>query len=200
MATQLLDAPQTGTEAAPAPIYPGRVKLSAKLLEFERAEADLEAYKARAARAALDEDRALEDQQSGESQVAERISKLQTEQRVYKARQVQREKALEALKPELASAINEASGELRQMVDQELRRRKGIITERVLAALEPVTGGARREMAIGQLLEFSGPVRRVAVLGPAPYIYTARDNGLGASVKAILDAFEQLVVEGGKQI
>ena len=134
--TTTLEAPPTGTEAMPAPIYPGRVKLSAKVAEFERAEADLEAYKARAARAAVDEDRALEDQQSGESQVAKRISKLQNEQRVYKARQAQREKALESLKPELASAINEASGELRQMVDQELRRRKGIITERV-------SGGAR---------------------------------------------------------
>jgi hypothetical protein len=176
------------------------VKLSAKLAEFERAEADLEDYKARAARATVDEDRALEDQQLSESEVAERISKAQNERNVYKARQTQREKAITALGAELASAINECSGELRLLVNREVIRRKRIITERVLAALEPVAGGARRQMALEQLLEFSGPVQLVMVLGPAPYIYTARDTGLDHTAKDILEKFEKMIAEGAKKI
>ena len=176
------------------------MKLSAKVAEFERAEADLEDYRGKAARAQRDEAEALESTELSEEQAAQAIGRAQSLRSVYLSRTQNKEKALEAFKPELAASLNAASGELRQVVNLELQRRKEIVTARVLEAIEAIGGGARREMALGQLLEFSGPVQRVAVLGPAPYIYTKNDSGLGASAKAILEAFEQLTVEMRREI
>ena len=208
MTTELLEGSKTGaqerqktSDAIPRePIYPARVKLAAKAAEFERAEADLEDYRGKAARAQRDETQALESTELSEEQAAQAISRAQNLRSVYLSRTQNKEKALEALAPELAAALNESVGELRQVVNLELQRRKGIVTARVLESIEAIGGGARREMAIGQLLEFSGPVQRVAVLGPAPYIYTKNETGLGASARAILEAFEQLTVELKREI
>lgn len=201
MTTQTLEGPQTGigerggASVEIAPIYPARMKLSAKVAEFERAEADLEDYRGKAARAQRDEAEALESPELSEEQAAQAIARAQSLRSVYLSRTQNKEKALEAFKPELAASLNAASGELRQVVNLEVQRRKEIVTTRVLEAIEAIGGGARREMALAQLLEFSGPVQQVAVLGPAPYIYTKNDSGLGASAKAILEEFEQLTVE-----
>jgi hypothetical protein len=200
MTTELLEPPEIGANAQQTPLYPARVKLSATLADFERAEAELEDYKGRAARAAADEDRALEDQALTEKEVAERITKSQNERNVYNARQMRIERRVRALELELPGAINGCIGELRQLVNLELQRRNEIIAARVLEAIEAVSAGPFRQMALEKLLGFSGPVQRVAILMPEPYLYSARDERLDHVARAILENFERLVPQIGKEI
>ena len=181
-------------------MYPGRVKLAAKVAEFERAEHDLEDYRAKSARAQRDEAEALESTQLDEAQAAEAIGRAQNLRRVYLSRTQNKEKAREAFKPELAAAINAAVGELRALVNQEVTRRKEIVTTRVLEAIEAIGGGPRRQMALEHILEYSGPVQRVTALGWDSHIYSKDETGLLQTAKSILEKFGQVIVEGGKAI
>jgi len=204
MTTLTLEGPEIGAEeqqtASPEPLYPARVKLSAKLAEFDRATADLEDYKGRAARAELDEAQALEDEQLSEREIAERITKAQNEKHVWKVRQTRIERRVLALSAELPGAINGCIGELRQLVNLELQRRNAIITARVLEAIEAVSAGPFRQMALEKLLGFSGPVQRVAILMPEPHIYSVREERLDCAARSILENFERMVTEIGREI
>jgi hypothetical protein len=99
-----------------------RGRLVAKLSEFERACSELDDYKARAERARIDADRAMEDSQLSETEAAERIQTSQLQGNIYKARQAQREKAITALSTELSKAINGGTNELQGLVSAEVTR------------------------------------------------------------------------------
>jgi hypothetical protein len=109
-----------------------RGRLVTKLSEFERACSELDDYKARAERARIDADRAMEDSQLSETEAAERIQTFQLQGNVYKARQGQREKAIATLSGELTTAIGQAGRELQGLVNREVDRRREIIGARVL--------------------------------------------------------------------
>jgi hypothetical protein len=184
----------------PEPIYPARGRLTGKLMEFERAIADLEDYKARAERARIDGDRAMEDAESTESQAAAEISRCQNEQNVYRARQAQREKAITTLSGELAAAINATAGELRGRVNLEVQRRREIIGARVLEAIEAVDSPYRAP-AVAEILQFSGPIQRVLRLNPSFQIATVGNNeALVQTAKDVLSKFGVAVAAAGETI
>ena len=187
----------------PAQLHPARSRLSTKLSELEKALADLEEYKARAERARVDEDRAMEDEQLSESEAAARISKAQNERNVYASRQAQREKAIAALSTDLAKAINQADGELRGLVSQEVKKREDIIGARVIAALQVGTAVDPIYMGreLSDLLHFSGPIQVVMALGPSIVVPTAGNNdALVRAAKDVLTKFEKVILEAAKKI
>lgn len=184
----------------PAVIYPAKQSLAIKAAEFERAEQDLEDYRAKTARAQRDESEALESAQLSEQEAAEAIGRAQNLRNVYLSRTASKEKAIAALTPELASAINAAGAEFRGLQGQELHKRKEIITARVLEKIEPVADGSRRDQAIALLLEHSGPVQKIVALGWVSHIYTKDDTGLLLTARALLEKFDQLTVEMGREI
>jgi hypothetical protein len=148
-----------------------RGRLVTKLSEFERACSELDDYKARAERARIDADRAMEDSQLSETEAAERIQTFQLQGNVYKARQGQREKAIATLSGELTTAIGQAGRELQGLVNREVDRRREIIGARVLevagATDSPFPG---LKPALADLLDHSEPILRVQALAPGPLL------------------------------
>jgi hypothetical protein len=209
MSTQTLArAPRAGAQASQtasvelptAQIYPARIRLTAKLSEFERALADLEDYRGKAARALCDEQEALESTKLSESEAALAISRSQNVQSIYASRTANKEKAIVTLSSELATAINATAGELRGLVNQEVARRREIIGARVLEALEAVDS-PHRAPALAEMLQFSGPIVRVVRLTPAYQITTPGNNdALMQTAKDVLSKFGIAVAAAGENL
>jgi hypothetical protein len=209
MSTQTLTKPRPGgaqearepsNALPPAQIYPARIRLTAKLSEFERALADLDDYRGKAARAAIDEQEALDSTKLSESEVALTISRSQNTKSVYASRTANKEKAIVALAAELANAINATAGELRGLVNAEVARRREIIGARVLEALEAIDN-PHRAPVLAQMLEFSGPIVRVLRLTPAYQITTPGNNeALMQTAKDLLSKFGIAVAATGENL
>ena len=184
----------------PAQIYPARVKLASKLAEFERALADVESYKAKAARAAIDEQEALDNVNLSESEAALAISRAQNVKSIYASRTANKEKAIVTLSSELANAINATAGELRGLVSTEVARRREVIGTRVLEALEAIDN-PHRAPVLAQMLEFSGPIVRVLRLTPAYQIVTPGNNdALMQTAKDLLSKFGIAISATGENL
>jgi hypothetical protein len=181
----------------PAQIYPARVKLASKLSEFERALADVEDYKAKAARAQRDEEEALDNVRMSESEAVLTISRSQNTKSVYASRTQNKEKAITAMSGELSKAISEANCELRGLINTEVDRRRGIISARVLEAIEAIDR-PHRAVVVAELLRYSGPIERILVLGPAPLTSMPGNNDyLVGQARDTLKKFETMIAEGG---
>jgi len=204
MSTDLLEAPQTVSEAMPPEkLHPARGKLATKLDQLERALGDLADYTARAERAGVDENRAMEDEHLSETEAAEKIQTAQLQKSVFKARIANREKAIAAFSKELAVAITGGTNELRGLVNAEVDRREGIIGERIIAVLQ--VGNAidptRMKKELFGLLQFCGPVQVVRALAPPLGVVSQGDTGnLVEIAKDILTKFEQVIKEAAKTI
>ena len=145
---------QTASVELPEKTACGR--LADRLTQFQQACSDLDGYKAKAARAAIDEDRAMADEQLSETQAAETIAKARSLKDTYQARISNREKALTKLFGELENAIVEAQQEYRPLHMAELNRVEEILIERVCAGIkaDPTT---RALFEWDELLKFSEP-------------------------------------------
>jgi hypothetical protein len=186
----------------PAQLYTTAVHLVAKLAEFERACSELDDYKARAERARIDADRAMEDSQLSETEAAERIQTFQLQGNVYKARQAQREKAITSLSGELTIAIGQANSELQGLVNKEVDRRREIIGARVLEAAgatdSPFPG---LKPALADLLDHSEPILRVQALAPRPLLtLSGNSESLVQGSKDVLEKFTAVIAEASKKI
>ena len=188
--------------APPEKLFPARAALATKLDQIERAQKDLSDFTARAERAGVDENRALEDETLSESEALEAIQTAQMQKSVFKARIAAREKAVAALSKELGTAVTGGVNELRGLVNAEVERREGIIGDRIVEVLQ--TGKAidptlmTRELA--QLLAFSGPLQVVNALAPPSYVEQGNTENLVAAAREILGKFERVIVEAGKKL
>jgi hypothetical protein len=209
MSTQTLTKPRPGgprealepsNTLPPEPIYPARVKLASKLSELEHALANLDDYRGKAARAAIDEQEALDNVKLSESEAALAISRAQNVKSIYASRTQNKEKAIVSLAAELANAINATAGELRGLVSTEVARRREVIGARVLEALEAVDN-PHRGPVLAQMLEFSGPIVRVLRLNPAYQIVTPGNNeALMQTAKDVLSKFGIAVAATGETV
>jgi hypothetical protein len=196
------EAQEPSKTAPPAQIYPARAQLTAKLAEFERACSELDDYKARAERARIDADRAMEDSQLSETEAAERIQTSQLQGNIYKARQAQREKAIASLSGDLTSVIRQASGELQGLVNREVDRRREILGARVLAAAGATdTTRPGLKPALADLLDYSEPILRVQALAPRSLItLSGNPESLVQSSKDVLEKYTAIIGEAAKKI
>jgi hypothetical protein len=183
----------------PAQIYPARSKLTAKLAEYERALADLEDYKGRAERAAIDEDRAMADSQLTEKEAAERISHAQNERNVYQARQAQREKAMAAFLTELKTVLDAAHREFSNAVRVERTRVRDILAQRVASAGQLEDYSA---VDLDELLDFSGPLRELRALeiNSTSILFCDRPELISGMARKVLGAYEALELQRRKQV
>jgi hypothetical protein len=188
--------------APPAQIYPARVQLTAKLSEFERACSELDDYKARAERARIDADRAMEDPDLTESEAAERIQTSQLQGNIYKARQAQREKAIATLSSDLTSVIGQANSELQGLVIREVDRRREIIGARVLAAAGATdTSRPGLKPALADLLDYSEPILRVQALAPRSLLtLSGSPENLTQSSKDVLEKYTAVMAEAATKV
>jgi hypothetical protein len=179
-----------------------RGRLVAMLGEFEGACSELSDYAARAERARIDADRAMEDAGLTETEAAEKIQTFQLQGNVYKARQAQREKAIASLSKELTSAIGQANSELQGLVNREVDRRREILGARVLAAAGVAdTSRPGLAPALADLLDYSEPIERTKALEPSPVIQTAGNHEiLVQAAKDALAKHERVIAEAGKRI
>jgi hypothetical protein len=191
------EAEEPSMALPPAQIYPARIRLTAKLSEFERALADVEDYRGKAARALCDEQEALESTNLSESEAALAISRAQNVKSIYASRTANKEKAITALSGELSKAISDANCELRGLINIEVDRRRGIISARVLEAIEAIDR-PHRAVVVAELLRYSGPIERILVLGPAPLTSMPGNNDyLVGQARDTLKKFETMIAEGG---
>jgi chromosome segregation ATPase len=186
----------------PAQIYPARVQLTSKLSEFEKAISELDDYKARAERARIDADRAMEDPQLSETEAAERIQTSQLQGNIYKARQAQREKAIAALSSDLTNVIRQANSELQGLVNREVERRREIIGARVLEVAGATdTSRPGLKPALADLLNYSEPILRVQALAPRPLItLSGNSESLVQSSKDVLEKYSAVIAEAARTI
>ena len=183
----------------PEGLYPARAKLSTKLTELEKVFAGLEEYRAKAERARLSEDRALEDSASSEADIAAAVGTAQIEKSVYQSRIRNREKMLGVISGELAASINEAARELRVLVGREVSRREEILTKRVCEAIQAIDRAGLKP-TIQNLLDHSRTIEQVRILSPSPLQATAGDqDSLVMAAKDVLAKFEQVIAEAGKK-
>jgi hypothetical protein len=210
MTTQTLTKPRPGgagaaqsaTVAPPEKLHPARGKLAAKLDQLEHAMGDLSDFTARAERAGIDENRAMEDEGLSEAEALEKIQTAQLQKNIFKARIANREKAVTTFSKELATAINESNNELRGLVNAEVERREGIIGERVVAALEVGTAidPTRMKKELWDLIQFSGPVQVVRALAPRLGVVQGTPESLVLMAKEILGKFALVIAEAGKKL
>jgi hypothetical protein len=194
------EAREASTALPPAQIYPARVRLTTKLAELERALADLEDYRGKAARAECDEQEALDNVKLSESEAALAISRAQNVKSIYASRTKNKEVALTTLSGELAKAINETAGELRGLVNAEVQRCREIIGARVLEALEAVDSPHRAPI-LAEMLQFSGPIQRVQRLTPPYQTATVGNNeALVQTAKDVLSKFGIAVTAAGETL
>jgi hypothetical protein len=211
MSTQTLVAPIKArpgavgaqqTASVELPEKTARGRLASKLSEFERACSELSDYAARAERARIDADRAMEDAGLTETEAAEKIQTFQLQGNVYKARQAQREKAIASLSSELTTAIGQAGSELQGLVNREVDRRREIIGARVLAAAG-VADTTRPGVApvLADLLDYSEPIERIKALEPSPVIQTAGNHEiLVQAAKDALAKHARVIAEAGTKV
>jgi hypothetical protein len=196
-------APKAVNAAPPEKLLPARGKLTAKLDQLERAMGDLADYTARAERAGVDENRAMEDETLSESEALEAIQTSQLQKSVFKARITNREKSITNLSGELATAIREGTNELRGLTNAETAKREKIIGDRVIAALGMGNAIDPRLMAreLAEILRFSEAIQLVRALAPSTeVVQVGNTENLVSLAKDILSKFERVIVEAGREI
>lgn len=89
----------------PEKLYPARATLATKLDQIERAQKDLSDFTARAERAGVDENRAMEDETLSETEAAEKIQTAQMQKNVMKVRIAIARKQLSSLERSLPQRL-----------------------------------------------------------------------------------------------
>jgi hypothetical protein len=211
MTTQTIEkAPLAGTgerrgpsEEMPEPVYPACKKLKAALSDYSSAEAELESYRAKAAKAELTQSEALEDDGLTEQEAAQRISHAQNLKAVYTGRAANLEKKSAGLFTELGCALVAASSELTHLVSTELEKRREIIVERLIAALGGIAEHAgSQDQQLLNLTRYSKPLNAVERLKPSP-LYNAQKLPAADVIRtaeSLLMDLETFKLEVGKKI
>jgi hypothetical protein len=186
------------TVEAPAILFPCRDQLAKSLKAYEKAIADLDEYRGKAARAAADEEQSADDISLSEKEAAQKIAQAQSMKHIYSARTASREKALKKGLDDIKDASNAAHQELTAALHLELDRRHLIISRRLLEVLGAVQETADSQ-AMFDLMDFAPVIRAIHELSVGP-VTDYDEPGLLNKAGAILSAFERIAEEKGKEI
>jgi hypothetical protein len=154
--------------------HPACDTLAAALGNYQQSAQDLDGYRGKVARAQADQDDALSSLSLSEDQAASKISKAQALKAVFQARVEHREQELARLTSELEAAYQPANREFTGLLNAEGDRRKALVNDRVIQALEvdeqlTIFESASLPQTTETLLTFAKPVRVISSLKPTMY-------------------------------
>jgi hypothetical protein len=186
-------------EAPPVKLYPGRAELAKKLAKYKEHDSELQAYRAKAARAEVDETLAAQNEKLSENESAEAISRAQNLKSVFAARIKSREAGLAKALEELKTATGTAEGELRGLVDRELNRRIPILTAKVRELLSIAEDDST--VPIRPLLYRSKLIHDVLRLEPPSTLWTGDtvEHTIGRA-EEVLAKLGEIEVAAGREI
>lgn len=159
---------------------------------YEKAAGELEEFRARVARAEVDEETTLSDHSLSEDQAIKQLTNAQKLKAVYTARAAHKEKELTRLGPELEEAIIPAERELLAEITQEAQRRSQAVLERVLEVLGPLEDPSAISVELATIVSHAAPVRLVQALQPAGYYEPGRAEHAIAHAREVLAARTKL--------
>jgi hypothetical protein len=119
---------------APEPLYPACKRLGTILRDYQSAEAELEEYRGKAAKAQGDMDM-LGDSSLSEEESLRAISEAHGRRSLYASRIATADRKTTGLLAELRTALVASVSEVTRLVAVELTRRTDILTKRVIDAL-----------------------------------------------------------------
>jgi hypothetical protein len=125
----------TMTTERPEIVFPEKAKVERLLSELAKAKGDRADYAAKAARAGVDEQTTLCDETFSEQEIAEELTRLQNLKQVYATRTGGKEKLVAKLETDLEAAAEGFMKEVSVKVQQEVEKRRALISSRVREAL-----------------------------------------------------------------
>jgi hypothetical protein len=187
METMTIEAPsRTGSSA--------RAEVEKLYADLGKAKSDLADLSAKSARTGLNQQATLEHDGFTEQEVADELGRLQNLKNVFSARIARKEKAVAKLDNDLEAAVESLIKELRAQVHEELERRRAILVERVVEALE-LPADHTLEMELNLLIGFSPLIRAIQDCEPRNYGQLEWGGGkvsLGQKVTETLERADRL--------
>jgi len=185
----------------PAQLYPARNRLAATLAEYERALAELEGYKAKAERAAIAEDRAMDDPGLSEGEAAAAIQTAILEKSVLKSRIANREAARARLLADLKASVMAGHREFSRLVNEVRVKRVEVLSKRVMEAGQLTE--LHRQAAMDELLESAGPIaelRRMEISHEAILYTIESPEQVQTMASRILAGYEVIAVKAVQEV
>jgi hypothetical protein len=167
------------------------------LRDYHKGTEDSKDFQARLARVEVDQESALSSQTLGDEEIAEEITRLISLKAVLTTRAERKQTDQARLISQLEKLYPLAAGEFSSLLNAELDKRRAIVTDRILQAVELDENLTMHEtLAVpqytGPLAECDKSVRSIARLRPTMHWGNPGDGpGIAASASALLSNLEK---------